>query len=111
VPSHMRIPRWFWALTLPLVVVVGLVIADPYLPTTVRFSTLEPGGLEEYKHIVSAHGFSFRTETNASGESYVVIEGISAHDYRPIDCAYWRWSTARARQGSVVLMDRPECAL
>jgi hypothetical protein len=93
-----------------LVLSTVLVLAEPYLPRTIMFETEDPVARTQYQHIVTRHGFGFRHEKSAAGETRVVIEGITPLEYRKIDCEFSAWSASRRRAEGVVVKDRTDCA-
>jgi hypothetical protein len=93
-----------------IVLVTVLVLAEPYVPTTIRFATEDLAARAQYQHIVTRHGFGFRHEKSVGGETVVVIEGITPLEYRKIDCEFSAWSTARRRAAGAVVQERTDCA-
>jgi hypothetical protein len=94
-----------------LAIAGALVVADPWIPTTVRFSSADQDAMVEYKRLVEAHGYRYKESTSATGERFVEIERISSREYLPIDCAFWRWDSARATSKGIYVSERDECAL
>lgn len=108
-----RITRlWPWLFAAVLSVVIALVIADPYVPREHVITTSDADIFHKYQEIVAASGYQYHTEAAPNGEQRVVIHRISQHNYRSIDCSFWRWESVRERQRGVLVLDRrPECAL
>ena len=85
--------------------------AEPLIPVDVSFQTEDADARAQYEKIVISRGFTFHHDKNVSGETVVVVEGVTPREYLPIDCAFFAWDTARARSRGVVVYDRPECVL
>ena len=93
------------------VLVAGSVLVDPFIPSDMSFHTEDLDARAEFEKIVAAHGYSFHYAKNVHGETLVVVEGITAREYLPIDCAFFAWEATKLRYSGVVVYDRPECAL
>ncbi len=103
--------RVAWAFALLLVVVGGLWLSEPFIPTKFMFRTEDLEARAKYESIVTARGYSFSHGKNVHGETLVVIDGITPREYKKVACEFFEWSAKRDRSKGVVVYDRQECAL
>jgi len=102
--------RLSWGLGALLLVALALIVADPYIPTSVAFGTEDLVARSQYEQIVAAHGYDFRFDKNVRGETYVVIDRITPDAYRHIECEYSAWDAKRQRARGVTVLDEDACA-
>ncbi len=103
--------RWPWLVGAAVVLVVGLVVADPYLPATISYSTSDTEALLEYQRIVASHGFKYHVDVTPNGEKSVVIDSISQRDHSRIKCDLERWEASTHRETGVMNVSSTACAL
>jgi hypothetical protein len=94
-----------------IVGIMGLLLTNPYIPTTIAFGTEDLEARNKFEEIARSHGYDFRYEKNINNETYVVIDSITPREYRKIDCEYFRWSSNKSRKQGVIVYDREECSL
>jgi hypothetical protein len=91
--------------------IIGLFLANPYIPTTVVFETENLEARNKFEEIVRSHGYNFRYEKNIHNKAYVVIDSITPREFRKIDCEYFKWSSNKSRKQGVIVYGRKECPL
>ena len=110
--AHRPVSRlWLWLIGVVVAVVVGLVVADPYLPATVSFSTTDADAIQEYQRIVASHGYKYHVVVAANGEPTVVIDSISQRNQSHIQCELERWRAVTHRNAGVTNVSAKDCAL
>jgi len=83
--AHRLVSRyWPWLVAAAVALVVGLVVVNPYLPSTISFSTGDSETLQEYQRIVASHGFKYHVDVAPNGGRSVVIESISERSHSRI---------------------------
>jgi hypothetical protein len=102
--------RLAWGLGALALAAIALVLADPYIPTSVAFGTEDLEARRHYEDIVAAHGYAYRHDRNVRGEIYVVIDRISPKEYRRIKCEYSSWDAKRQQAQGVTVLDEDQCA-
>jgi hypothetical protein len=102
--------RWPWLVGAVVAIVVSLVVADPYLPATISYSTGDSEALQEYQRIVAAHGFKYHVDVAPNGERSVVIDSISQRHHSCIECDLERWRVATHRDTGVTNASSTTCA-
>jgi hypothetical protein len=78
-----RNPKYLLSvLVIIIVVIIGLLLANPYIPTILAFIAEDLEARNKFDGIVRSHGYDLRYEQNIHNEIYVIIDTITPHEYR-----------------------------